>query len=50
MFAPGGALAGAVTLTGPRQRFDERAVGRMKAAVKAAAEEVTQSLGGRPWK
>ena len=50
VFAPGGALAGAVTLTGPRQRFDERALGRMKAAVKASAEEITQSLGGKPWK
>jgi DNA-binding IclR family transcriptional regulator len=50
VFAPAGVLAGAVTLTGPRQRFDERAVGRMKAAVRASAEEITQSLGGKPWK
>lgn len=50
VFAPGGALAGAVTLTGPRQRFDERAVARMKAAVKASAEEITHSLSGRPWR
>ena len=50
VFVPEGALAGAVTLTGPRQRFDERAVGRMKAAVKASAEEITRSLAGKPWK
>jgi len=45
-FAAGGALAGAVTLPGPRQRFDERAVPRMKEAVRLAAEEITRSLGG----
>ena len=50
VFAPVGELAGAVTLTGPRQRFDERAAGRMKAAVRAAAEEITRSLAGKPWK
>lgn len=50
VFAPAEELAGAVTLTGPRQRFEERAVGRMKAAVKAAAEEITRSLAGKPWK
>ncbi|HTN26407.1 MAG TPA: IclR family transcriptional regulator [Burkholderiales bacterium] len=50
VFAPVGELAGAVTLTGPRQRFDERAVGRMKAAVSAAAEEITRSLAAKPWK
>jgi DNA-binding IclR family transcriptional regulator len=50
VFAPGGELAGAVTLTGPRQRFDERALGRMKAAVRAAAEEITRSLAAKPWK
>ena len=49
-FLPGGALAGALTLTGPRQRFDERAAGRMKTAVRASAEEITRSLAGRPWK
>jgi len=47
VFLPGGALAGAVTLTGPRQRFDRRAVLRMKAAVRQAAEEVTRLLGRR---
>ena len=46
VFAAGGALAGAVTLTGPRQRFDERAVARMKGAVRDAAEEITRALGG----
>jgi DNA-binding IclR family transcriptional regulator len=50
VFAPIGELAGAVTLTGPRQRFDERALGRLKAAVRAAAEEITRSLAARPWK
>lgn len=46
VFGAGGALAGALTLTGPRQRFDARAVARMKAAVKRSAEEITRSLGG----
>ncbi|MBI2748503.1 MAG: IclR family transcriptional regulator [Burkholderiales bacterium] len=46
VFSAGGVLAGAVTLTGPRQRFDERAAARMKAAVLEAAEEITRALGG----
>lgn len=46
VFAPGGALAGAVTLTGPRQRFDHRSVARMKGAVREAAAEITRSLDG----
>lgn len=51
-FLPGGVLAGALTLTGPRQRFDGRAVARMKDAVRLAAEEITHALGGRSpqWK
>jgi DNA-binding IclR family transcriptional regulator len=49
-FLPGGELAGALTLTGPRQRFDARAVARLKAAVRQAAEEITGSLGGARWK
>lgn len=44
-FLPGGDLAGALTLTGPRQRFDNRAVARMKEAVRRAAEDITRSLG-----
>ncbi|HZM34059.1 MAG TPA: IclR family transcriptional regulator [Burkholderiales bacterium] len=51
VFSAGGALGGAVTLTGPRQRIDERAIARMKGPVRAAAEEITRSLGGAvPWK
>ena len=49
-FLPGGELAGALTLTGPRQRFEARAVARLKAAVRQAAEEITGSLGGARWK
>lgn len=45
VFLPGGALAGAVTLTGPRQRFDRRALPRLKSAVRQAADEITRSLG-----
>jgi DNA-binding IclR family transcriptional regulator len=44
VFSAGGAIAGAVTLTGPVQRFDERAVARMKPAVKEAAGEIQRSL------
>ena len=46
VFAGGTTLAGALTLTGPRQRFDERAVLRMKAAAREAADEITRILGG----
>ena len=49
-FLPDGALAGALTLTGPRQRFESRAVAKMKAAVSQAAEDITRSLGGTRWK
>jgi len=50
VFAPAGVLAGAVTLTGPSQRFDERGLARMRVAVRACAEEITHSLAGKPWK
>ena len=46
VFFPGGALAGAVTLTGPRQRFAGRALARMKEAVRRAADETTRALAG----
>lgn len=46
VFAAEGVLAGALTLTGPRQRFDARAVARMTAAIKRSAGKITQSLGG----
>jgi DNA-binding IclR family transcriptional regulator len=49
-FLPDGALAGALTLTGPRHRFESRAVAKMKAAVSQAAEDITRSLGGTRWK
>jgi DNA-binding IclR family transcriptional regulator len=39
-------FAGAVTLTGPRQRFDERALVRMRPAVRDAAAQITRLLGG----
>ena len=50
VFLPGDSLAGALTLTGPRQRFDTRAVTRMKASVSQAAQEMTAALGGARWK
>jgi DNA-binding IclR family transcriptional regulator len=49
-FLPGGELAGALTLTGPRERFDARAVTRLKGAVRQAAQEITLALGGARWK
>jgi DNA-binding IclR family transcriptional regulator len=45
VFAADG-FAGAVTLTGPRQRFDERSVARMRPAVRDAGAEITRLLGG----
>ena len=50
VFLPGGMLAGALTLTGPRQRFDARTVARLKVAVRQAAQEITLALGGSRWK
>ena len=44
VFSAGGGIAGAVTLTGPRQRFDERAIARMKPAVKEAAAEIQRNM------
>ena len=39
VFAPAGVLAGAVTLTGPSQRFDERALARMQVMVRGMTGE-----------
>ena len=42
VFKPGGELAGALTLTMPAARFDERFI----PAVRSAARELTRALGG----
>jgi DNA-binding IclR family transcriptional regulator len=48
VFGPGGALAGAVTLAGPRSRVDAAFLIAMRAPLLAAAAEATRALGGDP--
>jgi DNA-binding IclR family transcriptional regulator len=38
-------FAGAVTLTGPRERFDERTTARLSSAARDTAEEISRLLG-----
>jgi len=46
VFGPGGELMGALSLSGPRERFFEAAVKKMSRTLLAAGETVTRSLGG----
>lgn len=48
VFGCNGELLGAISLSGPQERFSEAAVKRMSKLVLAAAKQVTASLGG-PW-
>jgi DNA-binding IclR family transcriptional regulator len=47
-FGPGGALAGAVTLAGPRSRVDAARLAAYRAPVLRAAAAATRALGGDP--
>lgn len=46
VFLAGGFLAGALSLSGPRERFTESAVQRMGELIMVAAERCTRCLGG----
>lgn len=47
VFGADGKLVGALSVSGPRSRFTDDNVTRMAAAVAAAAQRITRSLGGR---
>ena len=46
VFGPGGELIGALSLSGPRERFSAAAVKKMSKILLAAAKTATGSLGG----
>lgn len=48
VFGPDGDLAGALSMSGPLERFSEPAVKKMTRLLLSAAETATRSLGG-PW-
>ncbi|MBX3621137.1 MAG: helix-turn-helix domain-containing protein [Rhizobacter sp.] len=48
VFGPAGVLLGALSLSGPLERFSELAVQRMHGLLFTAAETATRNLGG-PW-
>lgn len=47
VFGPSASLLGAISVSGPLERFSELAVERMKTLVLSAAQRATQGLGGR---
>lgn len=47
VFGPTGELAGAISLSGPAQRFTETAIARMRNLLLRACEDTTAALGGR---
>lgn len=47
VFGPSASLLGAISVSGPLERFSELAVQRMKTLVLTAAERATHSLGGK---
>lgn len=47
VFGPSASLLGALSVSGPLERFSELAVERMKALVTTAAQRATNSLGGK---
>jgi DNA-binding IclR family transcriptional regulator len=48
VFGPGGALVGALSVSGPRERFSSEALERMSGPLRDAAAQATRALGG-PW-
>lgn len=48
VFGPIGEIAGALSLSGPEERFTDTAVARMRKLLQKAAAQLTQSLGGVP--
>jgi len=47
VFGPAGILLGALSLSGPLERFSDLAVQRMNSLLFTAAENATRSLGGQ---
>ena len=47
VFGPSASLVGAMSVSGPLERFSELAVSRMKSLMLKAAQEATESLGGK---
>jgi DNA-binding IclR family transcriptional regulator len=47
VFGPDGRIAGAISLSGPGERFSEDAIERMRRILLPAAEELSQALGGK---
>lgn len=47
VFGPSASLVGAMSVSGPLERFSELAVSRMKSLMLKAAQEATQNLGGK---
>lgn len=47
VFGPSASLLGAISVSGPLERFSELAVAGMKSLVLTAAQQATQSLGGQ---
>lgn len=47
VFGPSASLLGAISVSGPLERFSELAVQRMKTLVLTAAQRATHSLGGK---
>lgn len=50
VFGPSGQLAGALSLSGPDERFNDEAVAGMLKLLLPAAAELTRALGGKPLK
>lgn len=46
VFGAGGSLVGALSLSGPRERFSAEAIEKMGGPLLAAAQEATRALGG----
>jgi DNA-binding IclR family transcriptional regulator len=46
VFGPGGVLIGAISLSGPRERFGNGQIAKMKRVLAPIAENLTKSLGG----
>lgn len=47
VFGPDGSVKGALSLSGPRERFTPATITRMRELLLAAARSVTQTLGGK---
>ena len=47
VFSAGGRMAGALSLSGPRERFADADVTRMRPQLRDAADRITRALGGK---